>query len=237
MLALRRQVYVVPFCVLALLTTAAQAEMYTGSLSTGDGGLDGTGAWGTGPSSLSWTIQTVEGPIWQYCYTLEVPERGISHTILELSDDFSWENIESPQLWVNGEEVPWMDVEAEIANYGPGDPGNPLIPDTVYGIKVDVPEPIDDNENGDVLLVTFCFLTLRDPVWGDFYSKDGTDPGTGEDVALWNAGFADEDPFDFPADGALDGHLLVPDDTEIPEPMTLMILAAGGMAAMLRRQR
>jgi hypothetical protein len=234
-LTLRWHTFVLFLCVPALLVTAAPAETYTGSLSTGDGGLLGTGAWGTGPSSLSWTIQVVDGPIWQYCYTLEVPERGISHFILELSDDFGWEKMESPQLWVNGEEVPWSEVAKELGWYGPSDAGNPSIPDDMYGIKVDVPQAGD----GEVLTLDFCFLTVRDPVWGDFYSKDGADPGGGDTLALWNSGFGnpDTDPDDLPADGALEGHLLVPDTTEIPEPATLAVLAAGGMFALLRRRR
>jgi hypothetical protein len=235
MLALRKQSHLLTLCLIGLLAAAAPGEVYSGSLTTGDDGLVGTDPWDTGPSSLSWTIEVVDGPIWHYCYTFEVPSKGISHFILELSDDFGWENIESPQLWVNDEQVPWDDVEAEIGDYGPGNAGNPFIPDDVHGIKVDIPE-LDD---GDPLTVDFCFLTLRDPVWGDFYSKDGTDPGAGTQVALWNAGFTDPDtdPIDFPDDGALDGHLLVPDDTEIPEPLTLAMLASGGMAIVLRRRR
>ncbi|MGC9454390.1 MAG: PEP-CTERM sorting domain-containing protein [Phycisphaerae bacterium] len=234
MLALRTNRLLAATFVTAVLTVAASGAMYSGSLSTEDGGLLGTGAWGDGPSTLSWTVELVEGPIWEYTYTLEVPSKGISHFILELSADFEWEKMESPSLWVNGEEVYWPDVEAAIASYGTDDPANPNIPGDVYGIKVDL-----DDDNGDPLVVTFSFQTLRDPVWGDFYAKDGVDPGEGEWVALWNAGFTDpdEDPFDFPADGALDGHLLVPDTTEVPEPATLAVLAFGGMGALVLRRR
>jgi len=236
MLALRRHIYLAALGVLTLLATAAGAETYTGMLTTDDGGLVGTDPWATGPSTLSWTVEAVEGPIWQYCYTLTVPEKAVSHFILELSDDFGPEKLESPSLWINGCEVAWADVDTEFGLLGPG---NPSIPDVMYGIKVDIPVP-PPGAGDDPLTVTFCFRTLRDPVWGDFYAKDGTAPGAGAFVTLWNAGFTDPDtdPIDFPADGALEGHLLVPDDTEIPEPMTLAMLATGGMFALvLRRKR
>lgn len=233
MLTLKSHRLLVALVLPAVLAAAASAATYTGSLTTDDGDLAGTGPWGDGPSTLSWTVQVVAGPIWEYSYTLEVPSKGVSHFILELSSSFDWENIESPSLWVNGQEAYWPDVEAEIKTYGPGDPSNPSIPDNVYGIKVDL-----EDDNGDPLTVTFTFQTLRDPVWGDFYAKDGIDPGAGVSVTLWNAGFTDPDtdPLDFPADGALDGHLLVPNMTEIPEPMTLAVLAFGSLAGLLRRR-
>ncbi len=218
----------------AVLTTVASGAFYSGSLSTADGGLVGTGPWGDG-SSLSWTIKEVDGPIWEYTYTLEVPERGISHFIFELSADFDWANIESPSLWINGEDASWTGVDADIDTYGPADPSNPLIPDNVYGIKVDMPEV-----NGDPLVVEFSFLTLRDPVWGDFYAKGGRNrQGDSEWMTMWNAGFASEapTPLDPPDDGSLEGHLLVPNLTEIPEPMTLVLVATGGLGVLLRRPK
>lgn len=239
MLTLRYHRWLVVLVVCAAVTSLASGAMYTGSLSTDDGGLVGTGPWGDGPSTLSWTVELLDGPIWEYSYTLEVPAKGISHFILELSGDFAWENIESPSMWVNGQEAPWADVEAEIDDYGPANPGNPSIPDALYGIKVDTEEVMGEDGYEDPLTVTFLFQTMRDPVWGDFYAKSGFDPSSGEWVALWNAGFTDPDmdPFDFPADGALDGHLLVPDTTEIPEPATLALLAFSGMGGVVMRRR
>ena len=86
-------------------------------------------------------------------------------------------------------------------------------------------------EDDASLEYTVEFVSDRTPVWGDFYAKGG--PTT----AIWNAGFTAADPQAAPANGSLQGHLLVPDTTVIiPVPGALGLAVLGlGLVASRRR--
>lgn len=194
---------------------ASAAEIYSGSLTSDDDGLDGIGLWADPGSTLSWTVTENPGISWHYEYTLTVASKDISHILFEVSDAFAAGDYSNAS---HGNDA--------IGDYGT-DNGNPDIPSTVHGLKFDETE-------GTTLIISFD--SIRVPVWGDFYAKDGKQAG--DIVQLWNTGLtaADTDPTDAPASGTVSNHVLVP-DTYVPEPVTMSILAFGGLALLCRRRR
>jgi hypothetical protein len=203
----------------------AQATSYTGSLTSADGGLLGTGIWfdNTAPGwfapELTWIVTWNDDNSWHYDYTLSVFSKSVSHMIVEASPSFGSENI-----W--GESGPFASVD--VGDFGAGGP-NPGMPDGVHGIKF-------DSTTGTSVRIQFD--SDRAPVWGDLYAKDGKSDGI--DNALWNAGFtiADYDPQSPVQSGSFMGHLLVPDT--VPEPCGLAAFIVGltSLASMgLRRRR
>ena len=198
--------------------TVHGATVYTGSLSTADGGLTGTGAWGAGPITLRWTVSQNEST-WHYQYSLVVPEHDISHMIVEASPNFTIDDV------LNADGA----FEAlSVGDFNHGN-GNPNMPGSVHGIKF-------DGTSGTNL--TIDFDSPRVPVWGDFYAKDGVSPNTQTFNVVWNTGFAAADPVVSAHNGSEAFHLLVP-DTIIPEPSTIMLIFTGlitGGLYFLRRK-
>lgn len=220
-------------CILSLICLAGlagqvSATYYTfqGSLAYGNG-LYAENDWANNGTTLSWTVTYDDSDpdvpdffYWHYSYTLTVPEKGISHAIIEASNGvnpFTTYNIYEP------DGAPAV----EIQEYHPtGDSGaNPHMPADLYGIKF-------EGWSNDPTSITVSFYSDRVPVWGNFYAKDGNKGP----VLLYNTGFSanDIDP-DTPAgNGSLDGHLLVPDT--VPEPSLLTLLGLGGLG-LLRKKR
>lgn len=203
----------------------AQATSYTGSLTAVDGGLLGTGIWfdNTAPGwfapELTWIVTRNDDNTWHYDYTLSVSSMEVSHMIVEASPSFGSDNI-----W--GESGPFASVDVD--DFSAGGP-NPGMPDGMHGIKF-------DSTTGTTVRIQFN--SDRDPVWGDFYAKDGKSGGI--DNALWNAGFTmpDFDPLSPANSGSYMGHLLVPDT--VPEPCGLAALLVGLSSltsVCLRRRR
>ena len=239
--------------VVLLLLISAQAfaipVSYTGTLAGSD--ITGTGVWAdkyllpaeeqpswTAPS-LAWTITQNADLTWQYDYTLTVYNKGISHLILEVSDEAGSEFTKANVLSSS-----WPMDKIEVQNYSSGG-SNPGMPSQVRGVKF-------DEASGTVLHV--WFNSDRQPVWGDFYSKDGTSKDDADQNvwnAVWNAGFGnpDTDPTAPASDGPNAGHLLVPDTTgseppeppnpPVPEPAGMVALGAGlmSLASLALRKR
>lgn len=191
---------------------SAGAAMYAGQISTGDY-LFATGGWAEGSgSTLSWTASD-EDPssnYWTYTYTFTVPQKEISHVIIQVSDDFLDSNIKG---------ISPVGAVTELGLYDESN-GNPGMPSSIHGLKW-------DNLSG--LTYTFSITTDKAPMWGNFYAKDGVDNGI--EVHAFNTGFGTDPDQGSPwANGPLiDGTnawLLVP-DTQVPIPASVLLLGSG----------
>ena len=213
----------VGFVVLGVSTSFA--GLYTGSLSSLDGGIVSSGqSWVSPPGfEVNWQVEQTSFDTWHYRYTFS-DENGdelsmqVSHLIISLSD-----NIQQGDLFNFGTDV----AGTEIGDFGPA-PGNPGFPDdeTIFGIKLDM--------GNDQLIAEFD--STRQPMWGDFYAKDG---GTPENYAynsdigteVFNLHGFDEIPVDISGNEL--NKVLVPNS--VPEPATLILLGIGGV--LLRKRR
>ncbi|MEW6249355.1 MAG: hypothetical protein AB1716_01810 [Planctomycetota bacterium] len=194
------------------LGPAVLAATYSGQITSTQGEVSGVGLWiNPGPTTLQWEV-TDHGSYFHYKYTLSVPQRDVSHLILEVSPTFEAANFWNASGPFNGTEI----HDFTQAN------GNPNIPGTLHGLKF-------DNMSG--LSPVIEFDSNRRPVWGDFYSKGGGNPA----AQVWNEGFLRADPLDPPANGSLDRHVLVPDSV-IPEPGGTGLLAVGVLLASYCRR-
>ena len=219
---------VVALAMLAVVPAMA-AVSYTGSLTGGDGvGIyapDNHGfgnPWDSPDTVIGWDVTQVSGG-WHYQYDVTVPAKDFSHFILETSEratitDLVGASFDGPQLW------------------SPSDPGasNPELPGDIFGIKF---TPTVDETH-----FVWEFDSVRSPVWGDFYAKDGsegTGPSPHTDVVMWNKGFLLADPADAPANGSIDNKILRPDTVTngSPELSTWMLLACSGIVGLVIRRR
>ena len=140
--------------------------MCVGSITTADGGVTAADGWtsANGGFLFSWDI-SLSGTTWTYIYTLTAEDgttlaKAPSHAIFEVSPDFDQDlaGLGLPQTWGADPLSP--------NNTSPGgNNGNPNLPADLFGIKSDA--------GGE----TYTFMTDVVPVWGDFYTKDGTDAG------------------------------------------------------------
>lgn len=178
--------------------------------------------WASTTTTLTWMVDyDTTSELWYYEYVFTVPSGEPSHIIIETSLTFEADDISG---WSHAWELgTWDDQGAS----------NPSIPDAMYGLKFDTT---------GTLTPTVSFYSPRDPVWGDFYAKDGT--GT----FAWNAGFAsmnDQDPTTTVGVDSEPNHLAVPDTSEgahgeddSPEPAVWLLLTATGViGGVIRRRR
>jgi hypothetical protein len=75
-----------------------------------------------------------------------------------------------------------------VKTYSPGGQGNsnPGLPAAIFGVSIPGMNTVVDDLG---LVTTFSFTTTHEPVWGDFYAKDGNAGGV-ENYA-YNAGFSE----------------------------------------------
>ncbi len=202
-----------------LIGSVQAVPTYSGSLSSADGGLIGSGGWVSDPGkpvTFSWTVTQNGDLSWHYSYVFDSTDvKGtLSHLLLETSLNLTADDIfndtpsaGSPRLYEDG-------------------PGNPNLPGPLFGIKF---------ESVSGAVVSIEFDSTRAPMWGDFYAKDGSVGGE-----LWNAGFLDADPQAAADNGSLWDHILVPDTTTtiVPSPGAVLLSGIGiGLAGWFGRKK
>jgi len=220
-----------------------KADM-SGSLAY-SGGLAAGGAWASPGTVLTYNVGMVDGH-YLYQYTLAVgdgaPEAveaeevkaAISHLIFETSLDakiFNFEAFADPAHTIG---VTGTLVKPDNYTESNGNPG--LGSESIYGIKFDSPKP-------ETNYLEFSFESNHQPMWGDFYAKDGKTDG--QDNYLHNVGLGDlgdplTDParYDYDNDDLRARHILVPDTIVVPVPGAVLLGAVGLSVAggILRRK-
>jgi hypothetical protein len=203
----------------------AAGDLPTGSRSTpAASGVVAADGWavGQGGFKISWNI-FFDGTFWNYSYTITnadgtALDPGLSHWILEVSPVITDDNVEDfifdtnfplvgPQLWEADPLSP--------NNTSPGgNMGNPNLPADLYGIKLDTGQ------------ATYTFKSTQNPVYGDFYAKDGRPGGFDIPATAWNTGIGTD-----PSEGGPFSHWIPTPDTDrvevIPEPASVLLLGLG----------
>jgi hypothetical protein len=113
---------------------------------------------------------------------------------------------------------------------GNSNPGMPNPPGYIYGFKWEAPNEDLYPDEPDWLVMTFSFDSTKDPVWGDFYAKDGMDGDAW--TYAYNIGFGEDPSDDFK------NWIARPDGASVPEPGTMFLLGAGiiGIALFSRNK-
>lgn len=151
----------------AAATFAQAGNLGSGALYYTNGTIQATEQWGPDANlddfEIYYDVDAVGRQV-TYTYRLHVPQKGLSHWILELCPSLTLSD-----LTIIGA------TNVQLAVFGPG-PSNPGMPTSYYGIKFD-----DGYGTGDLILT---IITDRLPVQGNFYAKDGKNRGN--DVYAFN---------------------------------------------------
>jgi hypothetical protein len=216
---LRRSIICVLLAMALSPSLQAALSTYSGSLTSSDGGLVGTGGWVNtpGPSvTFAWTVTENADLSWHYHYEFNSTglQGDLGHLVLETGAGLT-----AGDIWNALPDLGAGDPQSYIAAHG-----NPSLPEAVFGLKF---QPF----SGSLAIIDFDSSAA--PGWGDFYAKGGAKSGH-----LWNAGFttSDTDPVATAQNGALDYHVLAPmlngsiTARDVgPEPLTSAAPAPGAL--------
>jgi hypothetical protein len=216
-------------CVAVVLVGVPASASLIDYRSTPDSsGLHGENPWAPVPTGegfrVDWIISQNPDLTWHYQYSFskqngELLTHRTSHFIIQLSEDIEEEEIFN----ITGDVSGW-----DFDTHGPSS-GNPGFPpgESIFGIKFEL--------TGAQSVVEFdC---TREPMWGDFYAKDGGNPQAfvyNTDLGVPVANPNDYNGIPVDATGATLHKVLVPDT--IPEPATLILMALGSLAFAGRRR-
>ncbi len=187
-----------------------------------------------GGFTVSWDVtppdETPNG-LWLFEYTVSTAPfssdptkpnqkmvKAISHWILEVSPTITTANWQ----WYLRDVVVTGGTAMGVDDFT-GGAGNPDLPGSLHGMKFDF-------STGDASH-TITFSSMTNPVWGDFYAKDGTLDG--EWATAWNTDIGTDPDLS----GPFSGHIATVDTTLVPEPgLGVLALAALGAGAWGRRR-
>lgn len=203
---------------LAFLTAPAFADLYSGQLTGAGGGLTATGAWDSTGTSITWAISENANGSWHYLYTFDVEEKALSMIIFQVSDTFRMPDFVTGSLTGPGDFSlgTWFGWEG--------------MPGSIRGLKF---ESFSDGTEW-----TVAFDTMRAPMWGNFYAKDGkevTDAGKIR-VYAYNSDFGtltDDQRYD----NTFAGDFIAVPDTRVPIPAAVLLGLLGLGAAGLKLRK
>jgi hypothetical protein len=198
---------------------------WTGTLTGSGGGITATEQWNAAGTSMKWTVNLLVSGLYKYDYIFTVPDKDISHILIETSRDIDI-------------------IGYEKKEWGEEGNSNPGIPSNVYGVKI----PSKPSGSSGTAW-TFGFTSAHAPVWGDFYAKSGN--GTYAHNTVFDLAFNTTDYiWNTPVGtGNYLTKIAVPDSFPaypkevVPEASTLigfgsaLAMAAPGLAGWLRRRR
>ena len=199
-----------------------------GSLST-DVGLVGGGDWADSDGfKIAWDVSTGNNGWYNYSYlvTNENDDArtgpALSHLILEVSSDLTPSDLTDETLFRDFSDG--LEIEDDNPRtYTGNNPSNPNMPESIWGIKFDVEDDLDDE------IVPISFQSTRIPIWGNFYAKGG------QDSTAWNTGLDPSyqgDRYYVPVPDTYTGTSIIPE----PSTVALFVLGVSGLALIIKRR-